>query len=37
MAIDDRLAYHVYVRPVHGTEQADLVAKYVGISGKIAP
>ena len=37
MAIDDRLAYHVYVRPVLGTEQADLVAKYVGISGKIAP
>lgn len=37
MAIDDRLAYHVYVRPVPGTEQADLVAKYVGISGKIAP
>ena len=37
MAIDNRLAYHVYVRPVPGTEQADLVAKYVGISGKIAP
>ena len=37
MAIDDKLAYHVYVRPVPGTEQADLVAKYVEISGKIAP
>lgn len=37
MAIDNRLAYHVYVRPVPGTEQADLVAKYVGISGKIVP
>ena len=37
MAIDDRLAYHVYARPVPGTEQADLVAKYIGISGKIAP
>ena len=37
MAIDDRLVYHVYVRPIPGTEQADLVAKYVGISDKIAP
>ena len=37
MAIDDRLAYHVYARPVPGTELADLVAKYIGISGKIAP
>ena len=37
MAIDDKLVYHVYVRPVPGTEQADLVAKYVGISSKIAP
>ena len=37
MAIDNRLVYHVYVRPVPGTEQADLVAKYIGISGKITP
>ena len=37
MAIDNRPAYHVYVRPVFGTEQADLVAKYLGISGEIAP
>ena len=37
MAIDNRPVYHVYVRPVFGTEQADLVAKYLGISGKIAP
>ena len=37
MAIDDRLAYHVYVRPVPGTERVDLIAKYLGISGNIAP
>lgn len=37
MVIDNKLAYHVYVRPVPGTEQADLVAKYVGNSGNIVP